>query len=335
VRNDLEWTVPATLFVALQFVAGAILDASLGFVPNPPLLLYVAWGALAGFYALGLFACLEVIRMWRRGEPKPVPALIDLARRNTPQIAIAGYGCLLIAMQLAALTWLKSMLPVAVPFWADPYLARFDRAVFGTEPWRLLHHLSPLGEWVVDGIYLSWFPVKLCMLVALLALPPRPAKSRAMLAYFLTIGLFGVIGQYALSSAGPIFNEPLGFGRDFSSLHMTSTVADERTYLLNVYLNRNEAFGSGISAMPSVHVALSTWIALSIQSVWRRLALAGWAFYAIILFGSVYLGWHYAADGIAGTAAALVSWWLSAKILSSDCACRLKLASVRSATAQL
>lgn len=27
-----------------------------------------------------------------------------------------------------------------------------------------------------------------------------------------------------------------------------------------------------------------------------------------IVFGSVYLGWHYAIDGIAGAAIALVAW---------------------------
>jgi membrane-associated phospholipid phosphatase len=234
-------------------------------------------------------------------------------------LALMVYGCILVGQQFATLTWLKSMLPLAVPFWADPYLASFDRMLFlGNDPWRLLHPLPKVAEELVDAVYLSWFPIKAYTLVALLALPPNRIKSRALMAYFLTIGLFGVLGQYALSSAGPIFYGKLGLGNEFDDLHMTAAVLTERDYLWSVYLNRHVSFGAGISAMPSVHVALSCWLALTLRSIWPRLAVVGWSFFATIVFGSIYLGWHYAADGIAGTACALAAWKLSKLALESN-----------------
>ena len=39
-------------------------------------------------------------------------------------------------------------------------------------------------------------------------------------------------------------------------------------------------------------------------------------FYALILFGSVHLGYHYFVDGIAGTAGTVGIWWMVGKLVS-------------------
>ena len=66
--------------------------------------------------------------------------------------------------------------------------------------------------------------------------------------------------------------------------------------------------GSGISAMPSMHVASSVLFFLLARRVGRA---AGWAFgiFALLIFvGSVHLAWHYALDGYVGAAGALLLW---------------------------
>jgi hypothetical protein len=35
----------------------------------------------------------------------------------------------------------------------------------------------------------------------------------------------------------------------------------------------------------------------------------------VILVGSVHLGWHYAVDGYAGIAGALILWWIAGAAL--------------------
>ena len=37
---------------------------------------------------------------------------------------------------------------------------------------------------------------------------------------------------------------------------------------------------------------------------------------AVILVGSVHLGWHYAVDGYAGIVMAMVAWWLAGPIVA-------------------
>jgi membrane-associated phospholipid phosphatase len=71
----------------------------------------------------------------------------------------------------------------------------------------------------------------------------------------------------------------------------------------------------GISAMPSMHLATTTLMACYAFQNSRALGWAMVGFLAVILVGSVALGWHYAVDGYAGIALALVCWRLAAMAL--------------------
>ena len=315
-RNDAEWAIPATAFVAVQFAIGLVVSRAVGYAPVPPILNYLETASVFAALTAIFFLFRHIFRMWRQGVESPLAALgVDISRSRYA-ILFAGLGFALASLQIGALTWLKSMLPLVEPIWADPYLASVDRALFGTDPWRIIHPLPPLLHSLVDGTYLLWFPIKSLGLICVLALSPSPVKSRAMLAYFITIGLFGVLGQYLLSSAGPIFYHLIGFGNDFRDLPASSAALATRDYLWSVYQTRHSAFGGGISAMPSIHVAGAAWLALTCQSLWKPLAIFGWAFYALIFFGSVYLGWHYVSDGVVGTLCALAAWKISDLVLA-------------------
>jgi hypothetical protein len=61
--------------------------------------------------------------------------------------------------------------------------------------------------------------------------------------------------------------------------------------------------------MPSLHVAISFWIWLTARAAAPRLAPIALAFAAFIWIASVQLGWHYAADGLAGALGMGVIWW--------------------------
>jgi hypothetical protein len=69
------------------------------------------------------------------------------------------------------------------------------------------------------------------------------------------------------------------------------------------------SYGSGISAMPSMHVSiamLTTLWAWSRSRLWGAVAAA---FTAIIFLGSIHLAYHYAVDGLVSLLLTPVIWW--------------------------
>ena len=76
---------------------------------------------------------------------------------------------------------------------------------------------------------------------------------------------------------------------------------------------------NGISAMPSMHVGTSVLFAIlgfSAGKKWLGYLMSAFAF--LIFIGSIHLGWHYAIDGYAGAAIAIICWWVSGKIVDWD-----------------
>jgi hypothetical protein len=118
----------------------------------------------------------------------------------------------------------------------------------------------------------------------------------------------GTLGQYLGASAGPIFYESIQLGDRFAELPISPLTAAAREYLWVNYLKDGGLIGSGISAMPSMHVAIALWIAMVVRSLLPRLQILGWAYFVIILVGSVHLGWHYAVDGIVASALVPLVW---------------------------
>ena len=66
--------------------------------------------------------------------------------------------------------------------------------------------------------------------------------------------------------------------------------------------------GSGISAMPSMHVSLAWLGLLHFCRVQAGLAVLVFGYVVVILVGSVHLGWHYAVDGILAILTTTVIW---------------------------
>ena len=313
--RDSRWLIPAAILVVLQYASALSLSYAIGFGERPPISNYMLIAfvlSAVGGLAIGL---RWLWSLWRANEQNPTQRLM----RETDYAAVAAYviGFQLVALQMGALTWLKHMLPLVVPYWADPALAQLDRTFLGVDAWRIVPEslIRPL-----DVAYANWGPVKTVVLLLMLSLPPSGMKSRAMLAFFLTVGLLGVSGQYLLSSAGPIFYAQLGFGDQYvpmlARLDEHAPIARAASsYLWQAYIANDATIGSGISAMPSMHVAMTTWATLALAAAWPRTRLPMWSFAVVVFVGSFALGWHYVSDGVAGALGAILCWKLAAVYL--------------------
>ena len=63
--------------------------------------------------------------------------------------------------------------------------------------------------------------------------------------------------------------------------------------------------GGGISAFPSMHVAIAAWLALVLKD--RGAPRLGQAYLIGVFACSIILGWHYVLDGVAGIAIAILA----------------------------
>jgi len=308
VAHDSSWIAPAATFVAAQYLAALFVSAVVRAPEMPPTVSYMIFAAVVSFIC-GLFLFLKRLwQLWAEGEEEPIERLSSETNGSAVICYLLGFQ--LIALQIGALTWLKQMLPYVVPFWADPLLAAADRIVLRTDAWRIIpiSLVHPL-----DVLYPFWGPVKFAVLIFMLALPSSRVKSRALLAYFMTVGLLGVIGQYALSSAGPVFYGQVVGRADFAGLiernaHHAPLVGVMTSYLWSDYIHHSSVIGAGISAMPSMHVATTTWTALAVQTLWPRSRVLAWLWWAVIFLGSIALGWHYFIDSLFAGVGAFGCW---------------------------
>ena len=170
---------------------------------------------------------------------------------------------------------------------------------------------------LIDRAYIAWAPIKFATLIIVLLLPESSTKTRAMLSYFILVAATA-LGQYLMSSAGPVFYAQVGFGDRFAALPVSPWVETTRSYLWHDYLRGGGDIGGGISGMPSLHVSIALWIALVLRGFTYRLAIVGYLYFALILIGSVLLGWHYAVDGAAAIGINVVAWKIAARFALSE-----------------
>ena len=137
-----------------------------------------------------------------------------------------------------------------------------------------------------------------------LSAPPSAQKSAAMPTYFLCWSVVGPLIHIMLPAAGPIFYMQMGYGDRFAALQNVSETREIAAYLWAIHAGDGFGPGSGISAMPSLHIATTAWMVLAARAFRPRLfvptLLLGFAIFLL----SIALGWHYAMDGIVGGLAA-------------------------------
>ena len=222
----------------------------------------------------------------------------------------------------------KVMNPDLQAFSWDPLFAEWDRLLHGgTAPWQWLQPIlgRPWITSVIDFVYSGWLLLLYFVLTwQAFSIHDRTLRIQFFVTFFLIWSILGSLLATSFSSAGPCY-----FGRVtqlddpflplMQYLHQASaqvplwslTVQDE---LWRYYSNRVLGFGGGISAMPSMHVSSSLLMTLVAWRVHRGLGWAFSLFLAMILIGSVHLGWHYAIDGYVSLIATLALWKLAGLI---------------------
>jgi hypothetical protein len=233
---------------------------------------------------------------------------------------------------MSAFTSLKTLIPLVEPYAWDAAFSALDRTLhFGVDPWRILQPLfgHPWSTSAINIVYNLWFPVMFAVLYWQLFDLRRPTlRMRFFWTFFVTWILNGTVLAMLFSSAGPCFYEHVVNGANPYTdqiTHLSHLAASYPVWavgtqqmLWTAYESSRAGLGSGISAMPSVHVAMVTLFALLAWQYGRAARIFFIAFALLIMVGSVHLAWHYAVDGYLGAFVTLVIWWAAGKFFQED-----------------
>jgi hypothetical protein len=276
-----------------------------------------------------VFVVIEAFVRTPRGE-RSVRALRSSAGRRWPLRRLAtAWGCLL-AYHLVYFSYhnLKSWDVLNAP--RDGQLTRLDQwLLLGHSPAVLLHDVLGQGvaAYAMVLVY-ETFPTLVVVVVAGSVFTTRLQDGVTVLASLIWVWILGTVSYYAVPSLGPFDGRP----QDFSGLPETVVTRTQSLYMaqrahLLADPHAADAFAQ-VSAFASLHVAVTTVIMLMASYLgFTRTARALGVFLALTCVATVYLGWHFVVDDVAGLAIGWLavrmgiwlgvspnSWWMPASL---------------------
>jgi membrane-associated phospholipid phosphatase len=158
------------------------------------------------------------------------------------------------------------------------------------------HFYTPVLDVLSNALYLSHFLSPLVLAVLLW----QKARAQYWAFAFGIVALsYAAFATYILFPAAPPW---------WATLHGYIT---DQPVTLDHFVASAEDLASGanpVAAMPSLHAAYPTYIALVAMRVWGKKGIPVIALPAGVMFATFYLGHHYVIDALAGAVYALVAF---------------------------
>ncbi len=260
---------------------------------------------------IGLFMAIDVVprairrRGWRWSELRTgVPELVR-ERWSWRRLTIVLLGIVAFYMTYLAYRNLKSFLPLITSQDLDMNLLTFEQDVLGgTHPFDVLHTLLGTGisAQVLSTVYLFFLAFVPISLGASLIVSINPLPG---LWWVLTLGInwtLGTLSYYLVPTMGPWFIAPQLFGdlpvTGVSRLQNALWV--ERLEVINDPTVTNAV--QSVAGFASLHASITFSAALiaHLLGLARIVRIALWTFFGLTMLATVYFGWHYVLDDIAG-----------------------------------
>jgi membrane-associated phospholipid phosphatase len=186
----------------------------------------------------------------------------------------------------------------------DAMLLGWDRWLFlGHDPAVLLHELlgQHVAAYVLMVLYESFSTLVSVSFVAALVVPDRIRDGYVFIASMLWVWILGVGCYYLIPSLGPFDVAPEQFdGLPHTMIQDTQArYMAQRAHLL-AHPQAADAFAQ-VSAFASLHVGVSAVLLLMARYYGlRRVSVALTVYVVATVVATVYLGWHFAVDDVAG-----------------------------------
>jgi hypothetical protein len=272
---------------------------------------------------LGAFAVDVVPRsLWRSRHrmssfPSQAKALID-EHWTRERISLVVVGLVSFYVTYVSYRNLKNFLPRVTSVKHDILLDHIDKAImFGSTPAVVLHNL--LGETyaahVLATVYLLFLPISPLSLIVYLVWSRNISYGYWYATAQGLAWMLGTISYYLLPTLGPNFAFPFRY-HDLEETGVSSMLDSLWYSRMDVLTNpdRTNAIQS-VAGFASLHIGIILTFALVVQytvrHAWMRRVV--WVYFGLTTVSTLYFGWHYIADDVAGAAIAVFSVWLGGK----------------------
>lgn len=317
-ETEYRWLARVWLLVAAFAVVTLLRSEQVGIALKDP-----HGGILRSRVALslGLFLVFAVADAWLRAgrTDRSARRVLEVLRQRWTgrRLALAMAGLLAYHLVYFCYHNLKSWDVLRAP--RDAMLLGWDRWLFlGHSPAVLLHDLlgQHVAAYVLMAIYESFAWLVAVSFVAALVFPTRLRDGFVFIASALWVWILGVGSYYLIPSLGPFHAAP----QDFAGLPHTMIQDTQARYMaqrahLLAHPHAADSFAQ-VSAFASLHVAVTTLMLLMARYYrMRRTTVLMTAFLAGTLVATVYLGWHFAVDDLAGLVIAVVSVALGRRMI--------------------
>lgn len=262
--------------------------------------------------------------LWKHRPDQPTAFLKALylgpQRRARLVAALPMLGMLIAFMPF--FSKMKAMIPLFNAYTWDETFIAWDRAIFlGHDAWEALQPLLgfPIITAALAVFYQLWFLLIYpgCLFFCFYHVDDL-TRRRFFLGFVLAWTVIGGAMATALASVGPCFLEPILGNAHFSSQMAYLNSANQQIpvmtltvqqLLIDWFYANSRGLGSGITAMPSMHIAMAFLYYLAMRHVSKRAGQFFFAFFVLIFIGSVHLAYHYAVDGIVSVIVTSAIWW--------------------------
>ena len=314
--------IPLYAYAALCGAACVALMAARGVVYDPT----QTWLSFRIFYTTAaIYFLLDICFRLVRDRPQHP---LEWARDRyfsvrSMQLLLGALPALALCFSMIPLfSSMKSMIPLFTDYTWDATFIAWDRALFlGHDPWKVMQPVLgyPLITALIAAAYHAWvgFLYPGTIVMALLPSIPDDLRRRFFLSYALAWSVVGGLLATMLASVGPVFAQPLvgidTFAAQIEYLRSANEVVPVMTLsvqdmLLERFHEDARGLGSGITAMPSMHVAISVLFWLAAREVSPKAGRILFWFMVLIWVGSVHLAYHYALDGLVSLVAMAAIW---------------------------
>jgi hypothetical protein len=306
----------ASLMGALAIVAALILDKRLA---DPEGFLGPSWlrlpMLLAGAFLLDM---LPRIVWTARMDPRRWPRIVRERVRThwtRERLTLVVMGLVCFYITYVSYRNLKSFLPFVMGDQKyDRELHLVDKAMFfGHEPANVLHSMlgTDIAAHLLSAIYLWFLPLVPLALTGWLIWSRNISFGYWFATSQCVAWALGTASYYALPTLGPGFEYPAPYFdlADTPTAALMDSLAYQRQ---GVVLGGVEGAVQSVAGFASLHCGITLLVALMVQYTIRS-RIVHWVFwgnFVITIVATLYFGWHYVADDVAGILIALISFYV-------------------------